>query len=133
MLKEKICNLYKNHLAEIIRFVVVGGICFILEFALLYALTEYLYIPYLISSALAFIIALIVNYLLCVYVVFHAQNQSNTKRTWFIITSIAGLGVNQIVMYVTVEKFGIWYMFAKFFAAAIVMIWNYITKKIILK
>lgn len=130
---EKIINSYKKHIAEMFRFIVVGGFCFVLEFALLYGFTEYINIPYLISSALAFIIALIVNYLLCVYVVFHAENQSNTKRTWFIITSVAGLGINQIVMYIMVEKFVIWYMFAKVVAAAIVMIWNYITKKIILK
>lgn len=126
-------NLYKKHLKEIIRFVVVGGFCFLLEFAMLYGFTEYLHIQYLISSAAAFIIALIVNYFLCVYVVFNTENQSNTKRTWFVITSVAGLGINQIVMYIMVEKIAIWYMFAKVFAAAVVMIWNYITKKIILR
>lgn len=126
-------NLYKKHLKEIIRFVVVGGFCFVLEFAMLYGFTECLHIQYLISSAAAFIIALIVNYFLCVYVVFNTENQSNTKRTWFVITSVAGLGINQIVMYIMVEKIAIWYMFAKVFAAAVVMIWNYITKKIILR
>ena len=123
----------RERLAEIFRFLLVGGGCFVLDYGLLYILTEFYGFPYLISSAISFTVSLVVNYLLCVTVVFHAKNQSASKTFWFIVTSLAGLLVNQICMWFFVEIAGLWYMFAKIGAAAIVTIWNYITKRIVLK
>ncbi len=121
-----------KQLAEIIRFLLVGGGCFLLDYGLLYYLTEYAGVPYLFSSAISFTVSLVVNYLLCVTVVFHAQNQSKKKTFWFIVTSLAGLGVNQICMWFFTEICGLWYMLAKIGAAAVVTIWNYVTKRMIL-
>ncbi len=121
-----------QRLAEIIRFLFVGGGCFLLDYGLLYYLTESVGIPYLFSSAISFTVSLVVNYLLCVTVVFHAKNQSREKTFWFIATSLAGLGVNQICMWFFTEICGLWYMIAKIGAAAVVTIWNYVTKRMIL-
>ncbi|MEE3452622.1 GtrA family protein [Dialister sp.] len=118
---------------EVFRFLVVGGSCFVLEYFLLFALTEFVGFDPLISAPIAFTISLIVNYILCVYVVFHAENQSGRQMFFFILTSIMGLGINQLVMWFFIDIIGIWYMFAKVIASAIVMIWNYFTKRYILK
>ena len=61
---------------EVFRFLAVGGGCFLLEYILLFTLTEYGGLPPLVSAPIAFTISLLVNYILCVYVVFHAENQS---------------------------------------------------------
>ena len=111
----------------------VGGSCFLLEYFLLFALTEFAGFDPLISAPIAFTVSLIVNYILCVYVVFHAENQSGRQMFFFILTSIMGLGINQLVMWFFIDIIGIWYMFAKVIASAIVMIWNYFTKRYILK
>jgi putative flippase GtrA len=73
-----------------------------------------------------------VNYILCVYVVFHAENQSTKQMVLFIVTSLMGLGLNQLVIWCCIDLLGIWYMFSKVVASAIVMIWNYFTKRFIL-
>ena len=117
---------------EILRFLIVGGGCFLLEYVLLYMLTEFAGIPYLTSSAIAFLISLLVNYLLCVTVVFTRENGRKWK-CFFFATSAAGLGINQMTMWFFVEIAGLWYMFAKVIASGIVMIWNYATKRYILK
>ncbi|MDY6084526.1 MAG: GtrA family protein [Dialister sp.] len=122
----------KSRFWEVFRFLVVGGGCFLLEYALLYALTEYGGVRYLYSSAIAFTISLIANYILCVVVVFHAQQQSERQMSLFIVTSLMGLGINQLVMWTCVELIGIWYMAAKLVASGIVMVWNYFTKRFIL-
>ena len=44
---------------EVMRFLVVGGGCFVLEYVLLYTLTEYGHVPYLTSSAVAFTVSLL--------------------------------------------------------------------------
>ena len=40
--------------------------------------------------------------------------------------------INQVTMWIFIDLVGIWYMFAKVIASAIVMIWNYFTKRFIL-
>ena len=111
---------------------IVGGVCFLLEYILLYVLTEYMHIGYLVSSAIAFTVSLLVNYILCLLVVFNVKHQSSLEIGLFIITSLIGLIINQGVMWFLVEIIAWWYMFAKVIASGIVMIWNYITKRYIL-
>ena len=117
---------------EIIRFLVVGGGCFVFEYALLYSLTEYGHISYLISAAVAFTLSLIINYILCSVFVFRAGNRGRKEIFLFAVTSLAGLGINQVTMWFFVEIIGLWYMFAKVIASGLVMVWNYLTKRYIL-
>ena len=122
----------KERIEEVIRFLIVGGGCFLLEYILLYVLTEYMHIGYLVSSAIAFTVSSLVNYILCLLVVFNVKHQSSLEIGLFIITSLIGLIINQGVMWFLVEIIAWWYMFAKVIASGIVMIWNYITKRYIL-
>ena len=117
---------------EVFRFLAVGGGCFLLEYCLLFSLTEYGGLDPLVSAPIAFTISLVVNYILCVYVVFHVKHQGTTQMVLFIVTSLMGLGLNQLVMWFCIDILAIWYMFAKIVASAIVMIWNYFTKRFIL-
>ena len=117
---------------EVFRFLAVGGGCFLLEYGLLFSLTEYGGLDPLVSAPIAFTISLVVNYILCVYVVFHVKRQGTTQMVLFIVTSLMGLGLNQLVMWFCIDILAIWYMFAKIVASAIVMIWNYFTKRFIL-
>lgn len=117
---------------EVFRFLLVGGGCFLLEYGLLFALTEYDGLNPLVSAPIAFTVSLVVNYILCVYVVFHAEQQSKKQMALFALTSIIGLGINQVVMWFFIDIIGIWYMFAKVVASAVVMVWNYFTKRYVL-
>lgn len=116
--------------AEVIRFLVVGGGTFFLEFILLYVFTEILGIYYLISSAMAFTIAVIVNYFLCIHWVFQGKTNTSVKsRIVFIGSSIVGLGINQACMWFFVEFMAIYYLVAKVLSTGIVTAWNYVMKK----
>ena len=117
---------------EVFRFLLVGGGCFLLEYGLLFALTEYGGLNPLVSAPIAFTVSLVVNYILCVYVVFHTEQQSKKQMALFALTSIIGLGINQVVMWFFIDIIGIWYMFAKVVASAVVMVWNYFTKRYVL-
>ena len=115
---------------ELVRFCIVGGVCFLVEYALLYSLTEFVGLYYLNSSAIAFIISLILNYWLCLKVVFKVKKKQTPKQaTIFIGSSVVGLGLNQLCMWIFVDIFGVYYMLAKIFATAIVTVWNYVTKR----
>lgn len=123
----------KERMSEIIRFLFVGGGCFLIDYGLLYVFTEYGGFPYLTSSAMSFTISLVINYILCVKVVFRAGHQKPAQTVLFVLTSVAGLAVNQLCMWFFVEIAGLYYMIAKIGAAAIVTLWNYVTKRLVLK
>lgn len=127
-------NKYKRF-AEIMRFLVAGGSCLLLELACLYAFTEWAGLHYLYSSALAFTISVLVNYWLCRAWVFEDGNkkQSLKAASLFFGSSVAGLGINQLCMYTFVDLMGIYYMAAKLLAAVIVTVWNFVLKRYALK
>ena len=119
-----------RNLLEILRFLLAGGSCLLLELGALYALTEAAGLHYLYSAAVAFTLSVIVNYLLCRYWVFQGARQQSAKAAAvFIGSSLAGLGLNQLCMWLFVEMAGLWYMAAKLLAAVVVTAWNYVLKR----
>ena len=120
----------RSRFYEIARFILVGGACFVLDYGLLYILTEYGGLHYLLSAGGSFTISVFVNYWLCLVCVFRGANtQTHRAKMLFFGSSIAGLGLNQLLMWMLVDLFGIYYMIAKPIAAGIVMVWNYVLKR----
>lgn len=119
-----------ERLMEIIRFCFVGGVSFLIDYSLLYALTEFAGIYYLYSSAISFSVSVIFNYWLCVAYVFKgAKKQTPRQAIFFFVTGAIGLVLNQFCMWLFVAIVGLHYMLAKIFATAIVTVWNYVTKR----
>ena len=136
----------KSRTAEIIRFALTGGVCFLVELAVLILLKGKLGIDTLIATPIAFLISVILNYLLCVAWVFHGtKNRSAGAKAGFLITSLIGLGLNELLMLLfrlilgedtviltlagqTIRM----YILNKCLATLIVMIWNYFSKRAVL-
>lgn len=125
-------TIFKNKLLnQILKFGLVGGMAFVIDYVLLYFCTEFLHIHYLISSIISFTVSVIFNYILSIKWVFDVKKKQDVKDfVIFIILSVIGLGINSLIMYVMVEKFGVYYMFSKIVSTAVVMVYNFITRKI---
>lgn len=125
----------KKLIIQIFRFVIVGGTAFLLDYAILYSLTEFVGINYLLSGMMSFSVSVIYNYILSKTWVFDTKenNRKITEFILFVILSVIGLGINQIIMYIGVEYFNAYYMLVKIFATFIVMIYNFITRKLFLE
>ena len=125
-------KIFKNKLLnQILKFGLVGGTAFVIDYVLLYFCTEFLHIHYLISSIISFTVSVIFNYILSIKWVFDVQKKQDVKDfVIFIILSVIGLGINSLIMYVMVEKFGVYYMLSKIVSTAVVMVYNFITRKI---
>lgn len=51
----------------------------------------------------------------------------------FVILSLIGLGINEACMWFTVEMLGIHYMISKIGATAVVMVYNFISRKMFIE
>ncbi len=51
----------------------------------------------------------------------------------FIILSVIGLGINQALMWVCVDQMNVYYMISKIGVTGVVMVYNFITRKLILE
>ena len=136
----------KSRAAEVIRFALTGGICFVVELAVLILLKGRLGIDTLIATPIAFLISVILNYLLCVIWVFRgAKNRGAGAKAGFLITSLIGLGLNELLMLLfrlTLGEEAViltlgtreinMYVLNKCLATLIVMIWNYFSKRAVL-
>ena len=117
---------------EIFRFLLAGGSCFLLELATLWILTELGGINYLESAAIAFTLAVAINYEMCSRWVWSSARRSRKAIAIFISTSVIGLGINQLCMYFFVEFVELHYMIAKIFSTIVVTAWNFFTKRMAL-
>ena len=125
----------KRLIEQIMKFGVVGFICFGIDYGLMILLTEAAGISYLVSSGLSFSISVIVNYTLSLKFVFETNQENNkiVEFLVFIILSVIGLGINQVLMWVCVDKFHIFYMISKVGVTGVVMVYNFVTRKLILE
>lgn len=119
---------------QLLKFGVVGGVAFVIDYGLLYICTEWFGIYYLISSVISFSISVVFNYVASVIWVFDIDKGKSKSKNFilFIIFSVIGLVINQIIMWLGVH-FDYYYMFVKLIATAIVMVFNFITRKIFLE
>ncbi|PWJ49481.1 GtrA family protein [Faecalicatena contorta] len=120
---------------QIIRFTVVGGSAFLIDYSIMILLTEFFGINYLISNAMSFTVSVIYNYLLSVHWVFDVNGGRSQTQDFlvFITLSVIGLGINQLIMWLCVDKIGIFYMISKIGATGVTMVYNFITRKIFLE
>ena len=124
----------KKLFEQIIKFGMVGFLCFFIDYGIMIFLTEIIGINYLISSGISFTVSVIVNYILSLTFVFETKKGNRIKEfVTFIILSVIGLGINQVLMWFCVDILGIFYMISKIGATAVVMVYNFITRKLILE
>lgn len=121
---------------QILKFGVVGVLAFVIDYGLLIFCTEKLGINYLISGAIAFSVAVVFNYILSALWVYDTSGNSQDKRMQlviFIILSVIGLGLTELLMWIGTDMLSIHYTITKIIATVIVMFYNFVTRKILLE
>lgn len=125
----------KKLFRQMFKFGIVGGICFIIDYSIFWILHERLGIYYLFANACSFSISVIINYILNLKFVFRSLENTNRVKEFitYIILNIIGLGFNQLIMKICVGYFLINSMLSKIIATGIVMIYNFISRKILIE
>ena len=97
-------------LGQIVRYLVTGGLAFVVDFGL-FALCLYVFDwHYLLANLVGLIAGLIINYILSVVWVFVAckrvlEKNKGLEFSLFALVGIAGVGINQLLMFLMVGVF----------------------------
>ena len=143
----------KKLFAQIIKFGFVGGLCFLIDFVISTALFHLLINITSRSAATAvggfvgFTISVVVNYVLSMKFVFERKEDMSRRKEFviFVILSVIGLGVNEVILLACsafyegstalMEVFSdtLWFAASKVIATAIVIVYNFVSRKIFLE
>lgn len=117
--------------SEISRYIVAGGFAFVADFAVLWFCKEHLGFHYLYGNLVGYITGLAVSYVLNVLWVFEYRRYKDVSVEFMLFTMIvlAGLCLSEAVMYLLVSHGEINYLYAKFAAAGLVFLFNFVVKK----
>lgn len=140
---------------EFLRYVLVGGIAFLVDFGTFALFRELLFggaegnVAITVSTAAGFVAGLAVNYILSMLIVFRTekqQKQGKNARAVFIFFAVGliGLGLTELLQWLGETRllttafgkgldkalFGYGKYAVKIVVAGIVLIWNYVGRKI---
>ena len=122
-------------LEQIVKFGIVGVIAFAVDFGVLVFLTEVFHLDPVVSATISFIVSVVFNYVASMRYVFSHREGMSRRREFiiFVVLSAAGLAINDGLMWAGTAFTPIDYRFIKIFATAVVMVWNFVTRKIFLE
>ncbi|MDR0790041.1 MAG: GtrA family protein [Bacteroidales bacterium] len=138
MNKDKLQRLFLNKtnkvLLQLFRYTFVGGFAFVVDFGLLWLLTDVCGLYYILSATLSFSTGLCVNYFISVKVVFFESKVCNKKLEFFFVgvIGVVGLALNNGLLWFFTEQLAIYYLFSKIIAAILVYLWNFFARRYLL-
>jgi putative flippase GtrA len=133
-LKTKIKKKTDNVLVQIIRYFISGGIAAVVDFGLLYLLTEFFGLYYLWSAVISFSVGLLITYLFSITWIFNQRRISNRwiELLIFSVIGVVGLLLTYLFMQYFTEVINLHYMLSKVLTTIIVFFWNFLTKRFVL-
>lgn len=122
-------------LTQLCKFGVTGVICFVIDFGVYMTCLKALGINYLVSGFIGFVVSTLVNYWLSTKFVFDVKVKSKAvSAVWFFGLSASALVVHEAVLwfFATIVLHDM-YAVAKILTTGTVMVYNFITRKIVLE
>ena len=135
----------RNTLWEFARYVVVGGVSAVVDMAVNYLM---LYVVFgtdsdntpmvILSVTIGFVVGLLCNFILSNIFVFKAGEQKEKGKTLqafliFGLVGVIGLGLTELLTVIGtffIAGSGFWYLVLTCFVKGVVLIWNYVGRKI---
>ena len=127
--------LYKptdNATLQFLRYIIVGGCAFVADFCTVWLLKE-LGLHYLVAGVFGFLLGVTVNYILSKTLAFSGKKANMSREAefiLFIVISLIGLGLTELLMWAFTDGLGLFYLLSKAIAAIIVLLWNFFAKKL---
>ena len=116
------------------RYVAASALALTLDLGTYSGLIRLAGVNYLVAAPVGFALGLVAIYVLSVGWVFHQRRLKNARAEFalFILLSLIGMGLNQVIVYSGVEFMGFSYELAKIPSAGMVFCFNYASRKLLL-
>lgn len=118
---------------QFIRYSLVGFVGLIVDYTFLLLLTEFCRIHYLFSAALAFLLGLVVNYLLSLIWVFNRRNLESKSLEFSVYAFFGALGlfINEGIICFFTEVFEYHYLISKLFYIVVYIFIFFLRKRLL--
>ena len=116
----------------IVRYFLVGGAAALVDLAVFSLLVKGLHQPWFEAALVSFCFSTMVNYLLSIRFVFQSGSRFVRRHHEFggvVLISLAGLAVNQAVLWLLIERQNLDPLVAKVVGIGVVFFWNYGARK----
>lgn len=138
----------KKLIEQIMKFGVVGILSFAIDFGIYSILVYFTPVPLLVANFFGFTISVIFNYIMSMKYVFQRKEDLDRKAEFviFVVLSLIGLGLNEFLVWLFVDfayeniavvaetfSYNIMKMIGKILATGIVMVYNFISRKLFLE
>lgn len=119
---------------EGVRYLVASAVALAIDFALYIALIRLAEVNYLIAAPLGFAFGLATVYLLSIRWVFRYRRLADRRAEFalFAVIGLAGMALNQGIIYLVVQWMPGSYEIAKLISAGMVFCFNFISRKLLL-
>lgn len=122
---------------QFVRYLVTGGLAFAVDYGLFVLCYDKFGLHYLIANLVGLVAGLVINYIMSVVWVFSEckrvlENKKTAEFGIFAVVGIAGIGINQLLMYLMVGNLDWNAKVSKIVAAALVLMWNFGARKLML-
>ncbi len=121
----------KGELLRFVKFCLVGFSGVLVNMGLLWLLTEFAGLFYLLSAAISIETSILTNFTLNDYFTFRDRRSPTLKSflsrlVKFNLVSLAGLALNMGVLWLFTEVLGIYYLLSNLFGIVLATLWNYL-------
>ena len=116
---------------QLLRYVVVGGVATLADFAVYVLLVKLLGLHYLLGNAGGFSVGVLVNYLMSIWWVFPSRRLRSKSAEFviFALIGMVGLGISELCMVLGVSVLGIYDLLTKVGATVCTLAWNFTVRR----
>lgn len=121
----------KNLLTEAGKYLVVGGVCTVLDFSILFVLTRRGHVQPVPASVVSFMAGTVLNYYLCTLWIFKVRVVGNRhlEMTYYLVITGVGLGINALLIWLCTAYLGYDVMLSKLASTFVTYWWNFGARK----
>lgn len=119
------------HFRQLIKFSIVGAGNTIIDFSVYFLLTRYAGIPFLLASAISWLLAVTSSFTLNKLWTFRVKGTLGIREQYikFFLVSVVSLVLSLSILWLLVTEFGIHDLIAKIATIGIVVFWNFFMNK----
>lgn len=120
-----------NEKVKLLLYLVIGGTAALVEWSFFWLFAHIFGIHYLVATATAFFLSTVYHYFLGNILVFNsgARYKKGKEFSLVLVVSAIGLGFNLLLMRIFVGGLGWPDMPSKMLTSALVVVWNYLSRK----